>query len=163
METIDAIYFYGSKDKYDFMSNFYKTKFNDSNNISYSCSEQYFMYKKCLLFDSTNQLLIDKILKENNPVKIKQYGRKVGNFDENIWNEKRYNIMVEGLKLKFSYNQDIKNKLIQTGNKTLYEASKRDKIWGIGFNSTEAIFIDKNKYGSNLLGKALMQVRQEFI
>ena len=163
METSDSIYFYGLKNKYSFMSNFYKCNFTDENQINFNCSEQYFMYNKCLMFDPTNQILINKILNENSASKIKQYGRKVGNYNEQIWSKQRYNIMFTALKLKFSQNQDIKQKLIMTGNKTLYEASKYDKIWGIGFYANDVIKINKNKYGNNLLGKALIQVRQELI
>jgi predicted NAD-dependent protein-ADP-ribosyltransferase YbiA (DUF1768 family) len=43
----------------------------------------------------------------------------------------------------------------------LYEASKYDKIWGIGFYGIDAINADKNKFGRNLLGKALMEIRNE--
>ena len=46
-------------------------------------------------------------------------------------------------------------------DKNLYEASFRDKIWGIGFGIKQAPFIPVEKYGQNLLGKALMLVRLE--
>ena len=141
------------------MSNFYKCNFIDENQINFNCSEQYFMYNKCLMFDPTNQILINKILNENSASKIKQYGRKVGNYNEQIWSKQRYNIMFTALKLKFSQNQDIKQKLIMTGNKTLYEASKYDKIWGIGLTAKEAMS-GKPWNGQNLLGTALMMVRK---
>jgi len=53
------------------------------------------------------------------------------------------------------------NKLKLTGNKNLYEASKTDKIWGIGFDADQAVKTDKKFYGTNLLGQALMTVRAE--
>ena len=38
METEKEIYFYGSKNKFDYMSNFYKTNFKDNDMIQYNCS-----------------------------------------------------------------------------------------------------------------------------
>ena len=46
----------------------------------------------------------------------------------------------------------------------MYEASKYDKIWGIGMTQQEAKEIEEANFpGENLLGKALMEIRQEFI
>ena len=71
--------------------------------------------------------------------------------------------MVNGLRLKFSQNQTIRNKLIQTHPKMLYEASKNDSIWGIGFDAETASTKDKTSFGSNLLGQALVQLRGELL
>ena len=162
METDNEIYFYGVNDKYGFMSNFYNTEFENVEGIIFNCSEQYFMYHKCLIFDSDNHKLLKKILIEKSAMNIKKYGRKVKNFDENVWNEKRYDIMLNALKLKFEQNEIIKEKLLKTKPKILYEASKYDKIWGIGFYANDAVNKNKNNFGLNLLGKALMEVRDNF-
>jgi ribA/ribD-fused uncharacterized protein len=161
METPTEIYFYGSQNEFYYMSNFYSTNFIDENKIKYNCSEQYFMYHKCLLFDINNTEILNKILTTSIPYKIKSYGRQVKNYNDKVWQEKRYNIMLDALRLKFNQNIIIKQKLLKTFPKILYEASKYDKIWGIGYDSTDAINIDKNKYGLNLLGKALMEIRNE--
>jgi hypothetical protein len=163
METINAIYFYGLKNKFAYMSNFFLTSFSDDNGNAFNCSEQYFMYHKCLTFDKHNISLLNNILFEKSPAKIKAYGRQVKNFDEKIWNNIKYNIMLDGLRLKFKQNSIINNKLKATNNKILYEASKYDKIWGIGYSDYEAISINPSKYGQNLLGKALMEIRSEIL
>lgn len=62
METETSIYFYQNNNKFSFMSNFYISQFTDKNNIQYCCSEQYFMYQKCKLFDPQNQQLLSAIL-----------------------------------------------------------------------------------------------------
>lgn len=162
METETEIYFYNLNNKFDYMSNFYKTDFTDKNGIQYNCSEEYFMYNKCITFNQNNNKLLQDILTETSPIKIKQHGRKVQNFNDTIWKEKRYNIMLEALRLKFNQNEIIKQKLLDTKPKILYEASKNDKIWGIGFYNKEAIQTDKSKFGKNLLGNALMEIRSEF-
>ena len=69
--------------------------------------------------------------------------------------------MVNGLRLKFEQNLTIQALLISTENKILYEASKHDKIWGIGFYAEQAVQTNPNKYGTNLLGQALMVIRKE--
>jgi len=161
METETEIYFYGLKNKFGYMSNFYKTNFKDNNDINFICSEQYFMYHKCLTFDNDNQYLLNAILQETSATNIKKFGREVKNFNDTIRKEKRYNIMIEALRLKFNQNEIIKQKLLETKPKILYEASKYDKIWGIGFYDKDAIISDKNKFGANLLGKALMEIREE--
>ncbi len=161
METETEIYFFGIKNEFGYMSNFYKCEFIDSNGIKYNCNEQYFMYRKCELFDPSNEILKQQILFETSPTKIKKYGRQVKNYSDSVWDSKRYNIMLDGLRLKFSQNDVLRQKLLATGNKTLYEASPFDKIWGIGFQAIYAMNKDKSLFGKNLLGKALMKVRSE--
>jgi len=160
METETEIYFYTLKNQFAYLSNFYKINFTDKDGITYNCSEQYFMYHKCKMFDPNNNKLLQNILSEKSPTKIKKYGRQVQNYDDNIWAKNRYNIMLQALRLKFNQNDIIKNKLINTKPKILYEASKYDKIWGIGFYADDAIE-NKNNFGKNLLGLALMRVRDE--
>ena len=46
-------------------------------------------------------------------------------------------------------------------HQVLYEASPYDRIWGIGYEKKAAQQIDPERFGENLLGKALMQVRSE--
>jgi len=133
METTDAIYFYGHKNDLGFLSNFYPCKFIDENKIKFSCSEQYFMYNKAKLFDSNNIQLLNEILTETDPAKIKKLGRKVKNYDETIWSKERYQIMKNGIKMKFTQNLILKNKLLSTGTKKLYEASQFDNVWGDWF------------------------------
>jgi hypothetical protein len=64
LETPSAIYFYSDT----YLSNFYKCKF-EANGIPFCCSEQYFMYRKCLTFDEYNIDLMENILKEKSPFK----------------------------------------------------------------------------------------------
>lgn len=161
METETEIYFYTVKNEFGYMSNFFKTNFVDDKGTPFNCSEQYFMYNKCKTFDPDNKPLLQAILTETSPSTIKSHGRHVQNFNDIIWKEKKYNIMVEALRLKFSQNETIKLKLLETHPKILYEAAPTDNIWGIGLAANTAVMTDKQKFGSNLLGKALMEIRDE--
>lgn len=163
MESQSEIYFFRENGKYGPFSNFYPSKFIE-NGIEFNCSEQYFMYYKCLEFDPLNKPLLEAILNEKSPTKIKKLGRQVKNYDDKIWSEKRYQVMSNALKLKFTQNQEIKELLINTKEKILFEASPFDKIWGIGFDGKTAVnMINKTKFGKNLLGSALMEVRESFL
>ncbi|KAI0450455.1 DUF1768-domain-containing protein [Xylaria acuta] len=51
--------------------------------------------------------------------------------------------------------------LLATGSRELVEASPFDRIWGVGFAAKGAEG-RRDKWGMNLLGKCLMDVREEF-
>jgi ribA/ribD-fused uncharacterized protein len=161
MSDNTPIYFFGQNNCNGYMSNFFTSYFVDEEGNKFNCSEQYFMYRKCKRFDAYNTRLLNAILNETNPSVIKKYGRAVKNYDDDIWNNERYDVMVEALRLKFNQNEDIKKQLIETKPRILYEASPYDKIWGIGFYYRDAIRQDERNFGQNLLGKALMQIRDE--
>lgn len=70
-------------------------------------------------------------------------------------------IVTQGSYHKFTISEDAENlrrMLLATGDRELVEASSHDRIWGVGFAERDA---EKNRYrwGQNLLGKALMDVR----
>ena len=66
-----------------------------------------------------------------------------------------------GLLAKFKQNEDLKRKLLGTGNNVLAECAVRDQIWGIGLSMKNPDrFEPENWNGQNLLGYALMMVRE---
>lgn len=124
----------------------------------YHTAEQYMMMQKARLFGDDE--IFNAIFFANSPREYKALGRKIKNFDDKVWNEHKYDIVVSGNKAKFSQNIDLKNFLLSTGDAILVEASPYDKIWGIGLDkeTAKAGIIDDWK-GQNLLGCALMDVR----
>ena len=80
---------------------------------------------------------------ENVPKKIKALGRKVANFNEEEWKKVSKTYMTEGLMLKFSQNEELKQFLLNTQDQIIAEASPFDKLWGIGVDEATAI---KNKH-----------------
>lgn len=71
-------------------------------------------------------------------------------------------IAKRGVKAKFAQNEDIQNVLLSTGNELLVECSPNDKKWGIGIDINDSDrFNVSNWKGKNLLGRILMEVREE--
>jgi len=163
-EQLEYIFFWKtSKDTLDegCFSQWQETYFTVQN-IKYSCAEQFMMAYKADLFDDLKTF--EKIINENNPKIIKELGREVKNFNENIWNEKKYNVVVYANWYKFFQNKEFKNILLCTGKNILVEASPYDKIWGVGLPETDKNIINPSNWkGENLLGFALMQVRDSLI
>ena len=157
METLDKIYFYCEYGDYGYMNNFFICNFV-FDNITFSSSKQFFVYMKAKTFEPNNIELHKKIFEEKDPIKISNLGRQVENYSDLIWKNIKYEIMVQGLKLKFGQNLELKLKLLITGDKILYDCTDSNKMWNIGCNIFE-ICITNNYHDSNLLGKALVEVR----
>jgi ribA/ribD-fused uncharacterized protein len=138
-------------------SNWYKCNIQDED-IKYISSEQYIMHHKALLFNDSK--VAKQIMESSDNRTIKAFGRKVSNFNQKIWDENKERIAITGLLLKFSQNSALKEKLLDTKNDYLVEASKTDKIWGVGIALSDPDIYYKSKWnGTNLLGKCLMKVR----
>lgn len=127
---------------------------------TYCCMEQFMMAKKAELFGDKE--ICSQILDCSEPKKIKALGRKVKNFDETIWNEVKYSIVLNGNYFKFTQNPELREFLLDTGDSILAEASPYDGIWGIKMRDTDENIFNPLKWkGENLLGFALMEVRDE--
>jgi ribA/ribD-fused uncharacterized protein len=126
-------------------------------------AEHWMMLQKALLFGDKEiaRKVIDVTESSNQQMRyVKSLGRKVKNFDEWRWKKERERIVLEGNMLKFEQNEELKKKLLDTGEKIIVEASPTDKIWGIGMGEAKAVRVDRSQWGMNLLGKALMSTRK---
>lgn len=91
---------------------------------------------------------------------MKKLGRKACDYDDEVWKEKRFDVVVKGNIAKFSQNEKLLDSLLSTGDKILVEASPKDTVWGIGLDESSSEAIQPLKWiGENLLGFALMEVR----
>jgi ribA/ribD-fused uncharacterized protein len=149
-------YFYGEQRKNGCFSQWHSSKFTDKDGNVFSNCEQWMMYNKAMLFEDVN--IAKQIMKGGNPKTVKALGRQVKGFHEKTWKKERMNIVIQGNYYKFSQNDNFKKKLLDTGDTELVEASPYDRIWGIGFTADKAEG-KRNKWGLNLLGKALVEVR----
>ncbi len=63
--------------------------------------------------------------------------------------------MYKALQAKFTQHEDLKEKLLSTGNAFLVEHVKSDRYWGDGGDGGDG------RVGKNMLGKLLVKVREE--
>ena len=125
-------------------------------------AEHYMMAQKAQLFHDDE--IFDQILKVKHPNEAKQLGRKVQNYDEQVWKEKRFNIVLQANLAKFSQHLELRDFLIATHDHILVEASPVDSIWGVGMAQDHVDIQNPEKWkGLNLLGFALMQVRAQLL
>lgn len=126
--------------------------------ISYSSAEHFMMAEKARLFGDVD--VRAQILQAKSPRTAKQLGRQVRNFDEQVWAEARFGLVVAGNVAKFSQNRELGNYLLGTRDRVLVEASPSDRIWGIGLAADSPHAMNPQQWqGFNLLGFALMEVR----
>ena len=134
---------------YRFLSNFYQYPF-EFKGLVYPNAEAAFQAQKCS--SESDKVKYTQIKK---PVIAKRMGKKEPGFPSN-WNEISYGIMKEILEAKFSM-PELKDRLLSTGQMELIEGNHwHDNLWG-------ACVCEKcrSKEQKNLLGKALMEIREE--
>lgn len=91
----------------------------------------------------------EKIRKAKTPHDAKKLGRKIK--IRSNWDDKKFNIMLNGLYAKFTQNPELAVILLETGDVTIHEDCK-DSWWGGGPNFPG---------GRDWLGKALMIIRKK--
>lgn len=126
-------------------------------------AEHYFMYLKAMTFGDTDSAM--KILEVPTPKEAKKLGRNVKGFKDSEWEVLREAKMLMALRAKFSQSKYHKDFLLDhkfTG-KHFVEASPYDRIWGIGVYEGDPKLLNTSRWGLNLLGKCLDQVRKEIL
>ena len=156
---MQIVCFHNPDEENGYLSNWYQSSFIVKDR-SFSSMEQYMMYRKAVCFHDIE--IASRIMKTDDVYEIKQLGRLVSGYDDNVWNGIRQIIVYEGLLAKFYQNDALKQQLKSTGNAILAECAVKDKIWGIGVSMQDPARFDKAKWkGQNLLGYALMMVREK--
>lgn len=154
-----VIGFHNPDEPYGYLSNWYLSDLTVDGQ-RFSSMEQYMMTQKAQLFGDSKTAA--KILATDNVSKIKALGRAVQPYDDLVWNGLRQLIVYDGLLAKFAQNEELKEKLLATGDALLVECAVQDKIWGIGLSMKDDRRFDPKQWqGQNLLGFALMRVREK--
>ena len=153
--TDTHVYFWGDPT----LSNWGPAEFDYKGN-HFMNSEQAYMWEKADFFGDLT--IANDILSTDSPKDAKDLGRLVRNYNDEEWAKVRYKKMVEVCFAKFSQNPHRLETLLSTGERILVEASPYDKVWGVGWHWTDPeILFEENWRGQNLLGKALMEVRDK--
>lgn len=130
------------KGKYFFLSNFFIIPV-EWEGRTYLNNEAAFQSAKCI-----KDTMRDKFTTMN-PSLAKKAGRTTKLRSD--WEDIKENVMYEICFAKFTQNEDIKQKLINTGDAILIEGNDwGDTTWGMVGNK-----------GQNKLGKILMRIREE--
>lgn len=130
--------------QYRFLSNFYICPVEYAG-LLFSSAEAAYQAAK-----TTNRITRVR-MQDMLPAVAKRYGRLLPLRAR--WNEKRNGIMKVILRDKFTRNQELREKLIDTGKAVLEEGNTwGDKYWGICLKTGD---------GENHLGKILMELRED--
>ncbi|KAL6711212.1 hypothetical protein ACN47E_005743 [Coniothyrium glycines] len=152
------VYFWRPHETDGYLGQWYVSKFTVDGE-SYATAEMWMMVSKARLFN--DEAIAKQMFATTDPKAHKALGQKVKNFDAATWDEKKLDIVIKGNYHKFTASEDaaiLRKRLLETGDRLLVEASPRDRIWGVGFGEKNA-WQNKHRWGQNLLGKALMSVR----
>lgn len=151
--------FHKEGEPYGFLSNWYLSRFSIGDKC-FSSVEQWIMYRKAMVFNDAASA--ERIMAEINPVKIKEIGRNVAGYVDSVWASVRYNELLKGLRAKFTQSDELRDLLLGTGSVILAEFASNDKIYGVGISNSDPNRFNREYWtGQNLLGAALLQVRDE--
>ena len=130
--------------EYAFLSNFWEASVTYQG-LTYGNNEAAFQAQKCMTEAAK------KDFTTLSPGAAKRMGRRVQLRPD--WEAVRVPIMEEIVRAKFTQNEDLKWRLIDTGDAYLEEGNTwHDTCWGVDAKTGE---------GQNHLGKILMKVRDE--
>lgn len=140
------INFYSTKDEYGCFSNFARAPFEVDGKV-WLTSEHYFQAMK---FPDAPEYQ-EKIRTTPSPMVAARLGRSRSVPIRKDWESSKDDIMREAVRMKFTHNLEMRKILLSTGDAQLVEHTKNDRYWGDGGDGT----------GRNMLGKILMEVRDE--
>lgn len=128
--------------------------------LSFNCNEQFMMFCKAKLFG--DEIVAAKILAEPDPKQQKKLGREVSGFVQSRWDEKADHFVYVGAREKFTQHESAYDALMDTLGTKLVEASRFDKIWGIGMDQhAPGVEDEANWPGTNRLGNVLTRLRDD--
>ncbi len=153
-----AVFFHLPGEPDGYLSNWYLSPF-DLDGIHFTSCEQYIMYHKCALFHDVSSA--EQVLRTDDPAEQQKIGRKASGYNAAVWEGMRQALAVRGLMAKFTQNEMLKEQLLDTGDAYLVECAGSDHIWACGRRLDDPRRKDADSWdGKNILGFALMQVRQ---
>ena len=138
-----AIYFYTTIGEYGFLSNFSRHGFGLDGKY-WPTVEHYFQAMK---FVGTGYE--ERVRRARTPKEAKRLGRNRSFTLRSDWEAVKVAIMKGAVLRKFETHQDIRQRLLATGERELVENAPSDYFWGCGADGS----------GKNMLGKILMEVR----
>jgi len=103
-----------------------------------------------------------RIVAADTPFEAKQLGKSVDNWDDAQWQHVLCSVAFDVVWQKFSKTPALQSTLLATGNSLIAEATRADRVWGIGLDKGSPEIQKPSQWrGANILGWALMEVRAE--
>lgn len=130
--------------------------------VRYNSVEQWIM--ACKARACGDEAVLSAIMSAQSARKQKGLGRSLNaNCVQRHWKlADKWTAQLRGARAKFQQHEHLAVKLLATGRKPIAEASPSDKIFGIGVAPNDPLAQNTSNWrGTNILGKALMQVREE--
>lgn len=140
-----------------YLSNMYQSSFRYED-MSFSSSEQCFQYHKAL--HHKDLMRAKQIILTNDPFKCKKTGGKIETSQE--WLDTCETTMLDIIRCKFTQNEELKAKLIDTGNQRIYEATT-GHYWGTNTGLRSKATRDQTGTGQNRFGLLLEELRREIV
>lgn len=137
------------------LSNMFRCSFMYEETL-YHSAEQCYQHQKALSHGKYSTA--DRILINNNPFDCKRLGDDIE--DNKAWKESREETLYDICRCKFVQNEDLLDKLHETGDKKLFEATK-SAIWGTGSTLKSQETKEEKGQGDNVFGKILERLRAE--
>ena len=163
-ERFEYIFFWGHKPRPDgrigpsCFSQWWPSPFQVDGR-EYATAEHWMMAGKARMFGDEDAF--EEVLRAKTPAEAKKIGRRVRNFDQQKWSESCNDLVMLGNLHKFASKPELGEFLLSTDERVLVEASPADRIWGIGLKMDHPdASRPQNWRGQNLLGFALMEVRE---
>eukprot|EP00931_Biecheleriopsis_adriatica_P111803 TRINITY_DN86277_c0_g1_i1.p1 TRINITY_DN86277_c0_g1~~TRINITY_DN86277_c0_g1_i1.p1 ORF type:complete len:222 (+),score=54.80 TRINITY_DN86277_c0_g1_i1:47-667(+) len=121
-------------------------------------SEKAIMLMKASIMEDLDTFNKIKVCKD--PAAAKALGRSVKPFRADLWDRWVEEVAFQAVLQKFAASEQLKEKLLSTGDVIIAEATRNDRIWGIGLDVGDPRVQDREKWqGRNILGEALMRAR----
>ena len=124
--TKDKVAFYTKNSP---LSNHYPSPFTHKGEL-FNCAEQFIMVEKASFCG--DQVAVKAIMDEPEPVKQKNIGKSLKDFNRNLWEASVQDIILPGLLSKFEQCTHCKDMLLQTGTRTILEGNPHDTFFGAG-------------------------------
>ena len=142
---MESIKFYKTSEPYGEFSNFAAFPI-DIGGKRWPTSEHYFQAQK---FTGTENE--EAVRNAKSPMIAARIGRDRSRGLRSDWEQSKDGIMLEAVRAKFGQHPGLRSLLLSTGTAEIVEHTSKDAYWGDGGDGL----------GRNMLGRILMQVREE--
>ena len=153
-------YFWAGHKQLDYLDNSYECPF-EVDGMKFGSVAWYMWYARAKLWSPNSDLAV-LIREAATQGQAKQLSRRCTSTcrgTQTVWATVRLKKMAKAVLRKFECSDELRNRLMQTGEDCLLYALRFDAFYGLGFTMKEAVG-RTDEWGKNYLGQMLMLVRK---